>query len=132
MALSVIVFSSALVSELPARLNSPFRSSDNCLNIKLFCVLAINLKSFHCKLKYFRFGSLILWTHSLKSRGLYDLFLLDALILFHHFGGDGRSRFGGVALLNVSGGSGDGSPSLATTDAGSKGGEDEHAKQQYS
>ena len=74
----------------------------------------------------------IKWTHSLKSRGLYDLFLLDPLVLFHHFGGDGRSRFGGVALLNVSGGSGDGSPSLATTDAGSESGEDEHAKQQYS
>lgn len=43
------------------------------------------------------------------------LLFLNALILFHGFGGDGRGRFGGVVLLHVSGGSGDGSPSLART-----------------
>jgi len=44
-----------------------------------------------------------------------ELFLLHALILFHGFGGDSRGRFGGIVLLDVSGGSGDGSPSLART-----------------
>ena len=50
------------------------------------------------------------------------LSLLDALILFDGLGRDGRGRFGlrGVQLLNVSCGSGDGSPSLATTDADTK------------
>ena len=44
--------------------------------------------------------------------------LFHALILFHGLGGDGRGRLtGAVRLLNVRGGSGDGSPSLATTDA---------------
>ena len=42
---------------------------------------------------------------------------LYPLIFLHRFGGDGRGRFRGVVLLNVSCGSGDGSPSLATTDA---------------
>ena len=54
-------------------------------------------------------------------RSTYPCFRLffDALILFHSLGGDGRGDFTlrRVVLLNVSGGSGDGSPSLATTDA---------------
>ena len=56
---------------------------------------------------------------SLDRRVLYLLLFLDALVLFYRFGGDGRGAFAlrGVVLLNVSCGSGDGSPSLATTDA---------------
>ena len=57
---------------------------------------------------------------SLDRRVLYLLLFLDALVLFYRFGRDGRSRFRGVVLLNVSCGSGDGSPSLATTDADRK------------
>ena len=51
---------------------------------------------------------------------LFVLVLFDALVLFHGFGGDGRGRLAlrGVILLNVSCGSGDSPPSLATTDAG--------------
>ena len=58
--------------------------------------------------------------------------LFDACVLFYRFGGDGRRCFAlrGVVLLNVSAGSGDGSPSLATTDAGGDGCEDYCAKQQ--
>lgn len=53
--------------------------------------------------------------HSFDRRTIY-LFLLDALVLFDRFGGDGRGAFRRVVGLNVSCGSGDGSPSLATTD----------------
>ncbi len=59
-------------------------------------------------------GRRVGWTLSFDRRVFY-LFLLDPLILFHGFGGDGCGRFGGVVLLHVSGGSGDGSPSLART-----------------
>jgi len=56
---------------------------------------------------------------------------LDALVLFYRFGRDGRGRFRGVVLLNVSCGSGDGSPSLATTDADYEGANDECAKHKF-
>ena len=47
------------------------------------------------------------------------LVFLYPLVLFYRFGGNGRGGFtrGGVVLLNVSSGSGDGSPSFATTDS---------------
>ena len=45
-ALSVIVFSSALASELPARLNSPFRSSKAANNSCVGTITAINIKKF--------------------------------------------------------------------------------------
>ena len=46
------------------------------------------------------------------------LVFLYALVLLDRLGRDGRGGFtgGGVVLLNVSSGSGDGSPSFATTD----------------
>ena len=66
---------------------------------------------------------------SLEGRAGEGLSFLLALVLLYRFGGDGRGRFGGVVLLNVSGGSGDGSPSLATTDADGYGGECDCAKQ---
>ena len=73
-------------------------------------------------------------TPTLPSRGggtelARGLFFLDAYVLFGGFGGDGRGRFGGVVLLNVRAGRGDGSPSLATTDADGYGGECDCAKQ---
>ena len=58
------------------------------------------------------------FTYFLATRA--RLLLPDPLVLFHRFGGDGRGRFRRVGLLNVSCGSGDGSPSLATTDADSE------------
>ena len=67
---------------------------------------------------------------SLEGRAGEGFFLLLlALVLLYRLGRDGRGRFGGVVLLNVSGGSGDGSPSLATTDADGYGGECDCAKQ---
>ena len=39
--------------------------------------------------------------------------LFVTLVLFYRFGGDSRGRLGGVVLLYVGGGGGDGSPSLA-------------------
>ena len=75
-------------------------------------------------------------TPTLPSRGggtelARGLFFLDAYVLFGGFGVDGCGGLGlrGVVLLNVSGGSGDGSPSLATTDADGYGGECDCAKQ---
>ena len=50
--------------------------------------------------------------------------LLDALILFYRFGRDGRGRFRGVVLLNVSCGSGDGTPGFATTYTNGEGAKD--------
>ena len=61
---------------------------------------------------------------SFDRRVLY-LFFLYALILLYRFGRDSLRDFRGVIGLNVSCGSGDGSPSLATTDA-----DCESAKQQ--
>ena len=54
--------------------------------------------------------------------------LFYALILFDRLGGDGGRGFAlrGVVLLNVSCGSGDGSPSFATTDAESECAKHEH------
>ena len=75
-----------------------------------------------------RIQSGVMDKHSFNRRVLYLLFL-DSLIFLHSLGGDGRGRFGGVVLLNVSCGSGDGSPSLATTDADGYGGECDCAKQ---
>ena len=73
-------------------------------------------------------------TPTLPSRGggtelARGLFFLDAYVLFGGFGGDGRGRFGGVVLLNVSCGSGDSPPCLATTDADEYGGHDYRTKQ---
>ena len=45
------------------------------------------------------------------------MLLFNSLILLYRFGGDRGSRLGAVVGLNAGGGSGDGSPSLATTDA---------------
>ena len=53
---------------------------------------------------------------SFDRRVLY-LFFLHALVFFYRFGGDSLRDFRGVIRLHVSCGSGDGSPSLATTDA---------------
>ena len=44
-------------------------------------------------------------------------FFLYALVLLYCFGSDSLRDFRGVISLDVSCGSGDGSPSLATTDA---------------
>jgi hypothetical protein len=44
---------------------------------------------------------------------------LHPCVLLYRLSGDGCGRFRGVVLLNVSCGSGDGSPCLATTDANS-------------
>ena len=55
-----------------------------------------------------------------KNTGGVDLLVfLHPGVLLNRLGGDGRGRFRGVVLLNVSCGSGDGSPSLATTHANS-------------
>ena len=48
------------------------------------------------------------------------LIFLDPGVLFYRLRLDGGGCFRGVVLLNVSCGSGDGSPSLATTDADSE------------
>ena len=45
------------------------------------------------------------------------MLLLNTLVLLYRFGGDRGSGFGAVVSLNAGCGSGDGSPSLATTDA---------------
>ena len=70
------------------------------------------------------------YLHSFDRRRLY-LFLLDPLILLYRFGSDGRGRLvlDRVVLLNVSCGSGDSPPSLATTDADGYGGECDCANQ---
>ena len=44
------------------------------------------------------------------------LLLPNTYVFFSRFGGDGRGAFRRVVGLNISCGSGDGSPSLATTD----------------
>ena len=66
---------------------------------------------------------------SLEGRAGEGFLLLLALVLFYRLGGDGRGRFGGVVLLNVSCGSGDSPPCLATTDADEYGGHDYRTKQ---
>ena len=59
-----------------------------------------------------------MWGSGLTSRERNEERLLfHARILLYRFGGDGGGRLRGVVLLNVSAGSGDGSPYLATTDA---------------
>lgn len=65
--------------------------------------------------------------HSFNRRTVY-LFLFYALVLFYRLGRDGGRGFAlrGIVLLNVSAGSGDGSPSLATTDADSDCATDSH------
>jgi hypothetical protein len=67
---------------------------------------------------------------SFDRRVLY-LFFLYPLILLNRFGCDSLRDFRGVIGLNVSCGSGDGSPSFATTDAAEDGGEDGCAKQHH-
>ena len=59
-----------------------------------------------------KYGLSILYTG-----GYFTCLLLHAGVLLYRLGGDSRSRLRGVVLLNVSAGSGDGSPCLATTDA---------------
>ena len=49
-----------------------------------------------------------------------SLLFLDPLVLFYRFGRDSRRDFRRVIALDVSCGSGDGAPSLATTDADSE------------
>ena len=58
------------------------------------------------------------------------LVFLHALVFLYRFGGDGRGCFAlrGVGLLNVSCGCGDGTPSLATTDADSDSSEERDAE----
>ena len=75
-------------------------------------------------------------TPTLPSRGggtelARGLFFLDAYVLFGGFGRDGRGGLGlrRVVLLNVSCGSGDSPPCLATTDADEYGGHDYRTKQ---
>ena len=77
-----------------------------------------------------RIQSGVMDKHSFNRRVLYLLFL-DSLILFDSLGGDGRGGLAlrGVVLLNVSCGSGDSPPCLATTDADGYGGECDCAKQ---
>ena len=53
----------------------------------------------------------------LYTGGYFTCLLFDAGVLLYRLGRDSRGRFRGVVLLNVSAGSGDGSPCLATTDA---------------
>ena len=64
----------------------------------------------------------------LRSTYLCFRLFLDPLVLFYRLGRDGGRGFAlrGVVLLNVSCGSGDGSPSLATTDADSECAKHEH------
>ena len=57
------------------------------------------------------------WTYILLIGASFTYLLFDPGVLLYRFGGDSRGRLRGVVLLNVSAGSGDGSPSLATTDA---------------
>ena len=66
-----------------------------------------------------------------RSGGVFGFLLLLDLVLLYRFGRDGRGGLGlrRVVLLNVSCGSGDGSPSLATTDADGYGGECDCTKQ---
>lgn len=70
-----------------------------------------------------------LFSLSLEGRAGEGFLFLLALILFYRFGGDGCGGLGlrGVVLLNVSGGSGDSPPCLATTDADSHGTKDKQA-----
>ena len=56
-----------------------------------------------------------------RGRSARMLVLFVALVLLYRFGLDGRGRFRGVVLLNVSCGSGDGTPGFATTDTNSEG-----------
>lgn len=55
-----------------------------------------------------------------NAPGVDLLVFLHTCVLLNRLGGDGCGRLRGVVLLNVSCGSGDGSPCLATTDANSK------------
>ena len=65
--------------------------------------------------------SWLLQEKTAKNTGGVDLLVfLHTCVLLNRLGGDGCGRLRGVVLLNVSCGSGDGSPSLATTDANSK------------
>ena len=61
----------------------------------------------------------------------FRLFLFDPLVLLYRFGRDGGRGFAlrGVVLLNVSCGSGDSPPCLATTDAASESGQSDCTKQ---
>ena len=52
-------------------------------------------------------------------------------VLLYRFGLDGRGRFRSVVLLNVSCGSGDGTPGFATTDTNGEGAKHEGEKQQF-
>ena len=63
--------------------------------------------------------------------GFVFLLFLDPLIFLYRLGSDGRGRLvlDRVVLLNVSCGSGDSPPCLATTDADGYGGECDSAKQ---
>lgn len=64
---------------------------------------------------------MLLMEKTAKNTGCVDLLVfLHTCVLLNRLGGDGCGRLRGVVLLNVSCGSGDGSPSLATTDANSK------------
>ena len=68
---------------------------------------------------------------SLEGRAGEGLLLLLALILLYRLGRDSRGGLGlrAVVLLNVSCGSGDSPPCLATTDADEHGGHDYRTKQ---
>ena len=57
--------------------------------------------------------------------------LLYTGVLLNCFGRDGRGDLRRVVLLDVRGGSGDGTPRLATTDADCEGAEDECTKHKF-
>ena len=78
-----------------------------------------------------RIQSGVMDKHSFNRRVLYLLFL-NPLIFLYRLGSDGRGRLvlGRVVLLNVSGGSGDSPPCLATTDADGYGTKHKHQENQ--
>ena len=67
----------------------------------------------------------------LRSTYLCFRLFLNPLVLFYRLGRDGGRGFAlrGVVLLNVSCGSGDSPPCLATTDAASESGQNDCTKQ---
>ena len=67
---------------------------------------------------------------SLDRRLIY-LFFLDAGVLLDSLSRDGRGRFRRVVLLNASCGSGDGSPSLATTDTDGDGAKRDYSEEEF-
>ncbi len=59
-----------------------------------------------------------------ESNSTLAILLFYTGVLLYRFGLDGRGRFRGIVLLNVSCGGGDGTPGFATTDTNSEGAKD--------